>query len=75
MIGDPSYVFKFVMVACIGILKLLSIVWYVEFLMRDVAAPKSIRALMCLPAYTVTVGQSVMSATLTWSLEGSPLCS
>ena len=27
VIGDPSAVFNFVMVACIGVLKLLSIVW------------------------------------------------
>ena len=45
VIGDPSAVFNFVVVACIGVLKLLSIVWYVEYLMRDMAAPKSMRAL------------------------------
>ena len=43
--GDPSAIFNFVMVACIGALKLLSIVWYVEYLMRDMAAPESIRPL------------------------------
>ena len=45
VIGDQSAVFNFVMVACIGVLKLLSIVWYVEYLMRDMHAPESIRAL------------------------------
>ena len=45
VIGDPSAVFNFVMVACIDVLKLLSMVWYVEYLMRDMAAPESIRAL------------------------------
>ena len=41
VIGDPSAVFNFVMVACIGVLKLPSIVWYVEYLMSDIAAPES----------------------------------
>ena len=45
VIGDPSATFNFVMLACIGVLKLLSIVWHVEYLMRDMAAPKSVRAL------------------------------
>ena len=45
VLGDLSAVFNFVMVACIWILKLLSIVWYVEYLMRDMAAPESIGAL------------------------------
>ena len=45
VIGDPSVVFNFVMVACTGVLKLLSIVWYVEYLVRDMTAPESIRAL------------------------------
>ena len=44
VIGDPSAVFNFFMVACIGVLKLLSMVWYVEYLMRDTAAPKYVRA-------------------------------
>ena len=49
VIDDPSAVFNFVMVACIGVLKLLPIVWYVEYLMRDMAAPESIRVLyICL---------------------------
>ena len=45
VMGDPSAVFNFVMVAYIGVLKLLPIVWYVEYLMTDMAAPESIRAL------------------------------
>ena len=45
VIGDPSAAFNFVMNACIGVLKLLSIVWYVEYLIRDMAAPESIIAL------------------------------
>ena len=45
VIGDPSAVFNLVGVAHIGVLKLLSIVWYVEYLMRDMAAPESIKAL------------------------------
>ena len=45
VIGDPSAVFNIFMVVCIGVLKLLSIAWYVEYLMRDMAAPESIRAL------------------------------
>ena len=45
LIGDPSAVFNVVVVSCIGVLKLLSINWYVEYLMRDMAAPESIRAL------------------------------
>ena len=44
VIGDPSAVFNLVVVACIGVLKLLSTVWYVEYLMRDMAVPKSIKA-------------------------------
>ena len=45
VIGDPSVVFSLIEVACIGVLKLLSIAWYVEYLMRDMVAPESIRAL------------------------------
>ena len=43
--------------------------------MRDMAAPESTRALYHLPAYTIVVRQSVKSATVTWTLEGSPPCS
>ena len=45
VIGDPSAAFELVVVACIGVLKLLSIVWYVEYLIRDMAAPESMRAI------------------------------
>ena len=45
VIGDPSAVFNLVVIACIGVSKLLSIVWYVEYLMRDMAASKSIQIL------------------------------
>ena len=41
VIVDPSAVFNLVVVACIGVLKLLSLVWYVEYLMMNMAAPKS----------------------------------
>ena len=44
-IGDPSKVFNLVVVDCISVLKLSSINWYVEYLMRDIAAPESIRTL------------------------------
>ena len=43
--------------------------------MSDMAAPESIRALQHLPACIIIVGQSVMSATVTWLLEGNPPCS
>ena len=65
IIGDTSAIFNLVVVACIGVLKLLSIDWYVEYLMSDMAAPESMRALYCFPVCTVIVGQSVMSATVT----------
>ena len=42
-----------------------------EYLMRDMAPPESIRALYYLPACTIIMGQSMMSATVTWLLEGS----
>ena len=74
IISDPSAIFNLVVVVCIGVLKLLSIVWYVEYLMSDMAAPESIRALYHFPACTVIVGQSMMSATVTWSSKGSPPC-
>ena len=73
--GDPSAVFYFVMVAYIGVLKLLSIAGYVEYLMRDIAAPESIIALYHLPVCAVIVGQSMIGVTVTWSLKGSPHCS
>ena len=75
VIGDPSAMFNLVVFGCIGVLKLLSINRYVEYLMRDMAAHESIRALYHFPACTVIVGQSMMSATVTWSYVGSPPCS
>ena len=42
--GNLPAVFNLVVVGCIGVLKLSSINWYVECLMRDIAAPESIRA-------------------------------
>ena len=69
--SDPLAVLNFVMVDCMDVLKLLSIVLYVDYLMRDMAGPESIRALQHLPACTIILGQSMMSATATWALEGS----
>ena len=40
IIGDPSAVFNLVVVVCVGVLKLLSMVWYVENPMRDMVAPE-----------------------------------
>ena len=45
VIGDLSAVFNLVVVGCIGVLKLSSINWYVEYLMGDIAAPESTRAI------------------------------
>ena len=45
IIGGPCAIFNLVVVACIGVLRLLSIDWYVEYLMSDMAAPESMRAL------------------------------
>ena len=45
IIGDPAAVFNLVVAICIGVLKLLSIGWYDEHLMMDMAASESIRAL------------------------------
>ena len=75
VISDPSAIFNLVVVSCIGVLKLLSIDWYVEYLMSDMVAPASVRALLHFPTCTVIVGQSVMSATIAWLFEGSPPCS
>ena len=61
-----------VVVGCIGAFKLLSINWYVEYLMRDMAAAESVSALQHFPACTVIVGQYMMSATITWSHVSSP---
>ena len=45
IIGNPSAVFNLVVVFYIGVLKLLSIVWYMEYLMSDMVVPESMRAL------------------------------
>ena len=57
VIDDPSAVFNFAMVACICVLKLLSIVWYVEYLRRDMAAPESMSlvAFACVYHYCGTI--------------------
>ena len=64
-IGDPSAVSRCIDVACIVVSKLLSMIWYIEYLTREMTAPESIRALYHFPACTVMVGQSVMSAIVT----------
>ena len=45
VIGEPSAVFNLAVVGCIGVLKLSSMCWYVEYLRSEIAAPESIRAL------------------------------
>ena len=45
VISDPSAVFNVVVVGWIEVLKLSSMSWYVEYLMSDIAAPESMRAL------------------------------
>ena len=45
VIGEPSAVFNLVVEGLIGVLKLLSTCWYVEYLTSEIAAPESIRAL------------------------------
>ena len=45
VIGEPSTVFNLAVVGCIGVLKLLSMCWYVEYQRSEIAAPESIRAL------------------------------
>ena len=44
IIGEPSAVFNLAVVSCIGVLKLSSMCWYVEYLRSDIAAAESIRA-------------------------------
>ena len=43
VIGDPSAAFSCIKVAYIAVLELLSMVWYVEYLTREMATPESIR--------------------------------
>ena len=45
VIGDPSAVFSCIKVTSIAVFKLLSMVWYIEYLTREMAALESIRAL------------------------------
>ena len=73
--GNPSAVFNIVVVGWIGVLKLSSMSWYVEYLMSDIAAPESIMALQHFPAWTMIVGQSIMRVTVTGSCLVSPPCS
>ena len=62
VMGEPSTVFSLAVVGCICVLKLLSICWYGEYHISEIAAPESINALYCFLACTVMVGQSVMCA-------------
>ena len=57
VIGDPSAVFNLVVVVYIGVLKLLSIAWYVQYLMRDMAAPESMSLIVfsCMYYYCWTI--------------------
>ena len=43
--GEQSTVFNLAVVGCIGVLKLSSMYWYIEYLRSEIAAPESIRAL------------------------------
>ena len=45
IIGEPSAVFNLAAVGCIVVLKLSAMSWYVEYLISEIAAPESIRAL------------------------------
>ena len=45
VISEPSAVFDLAVVGQMGILKLLSMWWYVEYLISEIMAPKSVRAL------------------------------
>ena len=45
VISELSAVFNLAVVGCIGILKLLSMSWYIEYLRRKIATPESIRTL------------------------------
>ena len=65
VIGDPLAVYSSIDVAFIVALKLLSMVWYVVYLTREMTALESVRALHCFPTCTVMVGQSIMSVIVT----------
>ena len=45
VIGEPPAVFNLGFVGCIGVLKLLSMSQYMEYLISEIAAPESMRAL------------------------------
>ena len=45
VIGSLSAVFSLVVVGCVGVLKLSSMSWYVEYLISDIAASGWMRAL------------------------------
>ena len=45
VIGDQSAIFRCTHVVCIAVFKLLSMFWYVEYLTREMIAPKSMRTL------------------------------
>ena len=45
VIGDPPVVFNVAVVVWIGVLKLSSMRWYLEYLISNTAAPESMRAL------------------------------
>ena len=49
VIGNPSAVFNVVVIGWIGVLKLSSMSWYVEYLLSDIAGPESMRALKHFP--------------------------
>ena len=56
VIGNPSSIFSCTNLVCIAVFKLLSVCWYVEYLTREMADPRSMRALYHFPACTVIVG-------------------
>ena len=72
VIREPLAVFNLAVVGRIGVLKLLSVCWYVEYLISEMAAPESIKALKHLPVWTVIVGQSIMHGTVTASSASGP---
>ena len=45
VIGGPSVVFNCTDVACIAVFKLSSLIWYAEYVTREMAASESIRPL------------------------------
>ena len=45
VIGEPSAVFNLVFVGYIVVLKLVSMGWYIKYLISEIGAPESMRAL------------------------------